>query len=194
MSSLRTFISNLTTKVFLKKFKKLSKKAFSEKYLLFTNATISLCLSATGDILEQRYEKFKGEINEWNHKRTINMAISGISVGIVCHYWYKFLDHHLPGKGFKIVMKKVLADQFICSPIVITVFFVTLAILEKQSLEQVQKEVKNKAWKLYAAEWMIWPIAQIINFYYLPSKYRVLYDNTISLGYDVFTSNVKYDS
>lgn len=33
-------------------------------------------------------------------------------------------------------------------------------------------------------------LAQVINFWILPNRYRVLYDNTISLGYDVYTSMV----
>lgn len=43
-------------------------------------------------------------------------------------------------------------------------------------------EIKDKALRLYTAEWVIWPPAQVINFYVLPTKYRVLYDNSISLG------------
>lgn len=37
---------------------------------------------------------------------------------------------------------------------------------------------------------VVWPTAQVINFWILPNRYRVLYDNTISLGYDVYTSAV----
>jgi hypothetical protein len=61
------------------------------------------------------------------------------------------------------------------------------------STEEVLEEIKSKAWRLYAAEWVVWPPAQIINFYLLPTRFRVLYDNTISLGYDVYTSYVKHD-
>lgn len=42
----------------------------------------------------------------------------------------------------------------------------------------------------FKAEWIVWPTAQVINFWILPSRFRVLYDNTISLGYDVYTSYV----
>jgi protein Mpv17 len=39
----------------------------------------------------------------------------------------------------------------------------------------------------------VWPPAQVINFYLLPTRFRVLYDNTISLGYDVYTSYVAHE-
>lgn len=120
------------------------------------------------------------------------MAISGMSVGIICHYWYKYLDAKLPGRTINIVLKKVVIDQLVCSPVYITIFFLTLAILEKSSWSELKNEIISKAYKLYIAEWIIWPPAQILNFYFLPTKYRVLYDNTISLGYDVYTSQVKH--
>lgn len=70
-------------------------------------------------------------------------------------------------------------------------FFVTLAVVEKASADEFLEELKEKSWRLYLAEWVVWPPAQMINFFFLPLKYRVLYDNTISLGYDVYTSYVK---
>ncbi|KAH0560985.1 mpv17-like protein 2 [Cotesia glomerata] len=166
---------------------------FSPKYLLYTNIGISVSLSAVGDTLEQHYEILKGEWNEWCPKRTTNMAISGMSIGIFCHYWYQVLDARLPGKTIGTVLKKVIVDQIICSPFYIGIFFITLALLERKNWSELKTEVKDKAHKLYLAEWIVWPPAQIINFYFLPTRFRILYDNTISLGYDVYTSKVKHN-
>ncbi|XP_015108459.1 mpv17-like protein 2 [Diachasma alloeum] len=167
-------------------------KLFSRKYLFYTNVGISVSLSATGDILEQHYEILKGEWNAWSPLRTQHMAISGMTVGIICHHWYNYLDARMPGKTIGIVMKKLVLDQLICSPLYIGVFFVTLGILENTSWPDLKAEMREKFHKLYLAEWIIWPPAQIFNFYFLPTRYRVLYDNTISLGYDVYTSQVKH--
>lgn len=168
------------------------KTAFSPKYLLLTNICISVSLSSVGDCLEQQYEIIKKDLDKYSGQRTGHMALSGLTVGIVCHYWYKFIDRRLPGRSFRTVMQKVFWDQIICSPIVISTFFLTLGLLENTSREEIMEEIKDKAWKLYVAEWVVWPPAQIINFYWLPNKYRILYDNTISLGYDVYTSKVKH--
>lgn len=51
-----------------------------------------------------------------------------MTVGVFCHFWYKFLDSRLPGRTFGVVAKKVLVDQLIASPIVITMFFATLGV------------------------------------------------------------------
>lgn len=100
------------------------------------------------------------------------------------------LDKRLPGRAFKIVVKKVLVDQLIASPVVISLFFMTLGVMRKESLHETMTEIREKFLRLYKAEWLVWPTAQVINFWILPLKYRVLYDNTISLGYDVYTSMV----
>lgn len=168
-------------------------KALFNKYLLLTNVGISLSLSAVGDVIQQKYEMVRKRREAWDKARTHHMSVSGMTVGIVCHNWYNFLDKRLPGRTLSIVLKKVLVDQLVCSPICISVFFVTLACLESISWEETKNEIINKGQRLYLAEWVVWPPAQLINFYVLPTRFRVLYDNTISLGYDIYTSYVRYD-
>ena len=33
---------------------------------------------------------------------------------------------------------------------------------------------------------------QFVNFYFLPTRYRVAFDNVVSLGFDTYTSHVKH--
>ena len=40
----------------------------------------------------------------------------GFTSGVMCHYWYNLLDKIYPGKGIKIVFKKIISDQIIFSP------------------------------------------------------------------------------
>lgn len=137
------------------------KNAFSPKYLLVTNCCISVSLSSVGDFLEQQYELYTNDIDKYSGKRTFHMALSGLTVGITCHYWYKFIDARMPGRNLRTVLQKVFWDQIICSPIVISTFFITLGILERTSKEDIIVEIKEKAWRLYLAEWTVWPPAQI---------------------------------
>ncbi|EDW82141.1 uncharacterized protein Dwil_GK25287 [Drosophila willistoni] len=176
----------------LQKLREWHTAAFSKKFLLFTNVGISLSLSCVGDVLEQHLEIYCGEIERFDKTRTTHMATSGVTVGVICHYWYQMLDKRMPGRSMRVVAKKIILDQLICSPVYISVFFVTLGLLENKDRHEVWEEIKDKAWKLYAAEWTVWPLAQFINFYWIPTHYRIFYDNIISLGYDVLTSKVKH--
>lgn len=187
------FFSRIKWSAVINQTRFIGKTLFSSRFLLITNVTISTSLSGIGDALQQQYEIWTGEEKMWNKKRTQDMMLTGTTVGVICHFWYIYLDRQLPGRAFKTVMKKLLVDQIFFSPLLIAVFFGTVGILENSSREEVVEEIKSKAWRLYAAEWVVWPPAQIINFYLLPTRFRVLYDNTISLGYDVYTSYVKHD-
>lgn len=175
-----------------KSYKHKTSIAFSRKYLFYTNVTISTIISLCGDLVEQSYEYHIKEIEKYDFERTAHMAFSGSVAGVICHHWYIFLDKIIVGRSIDMVVKKLILDQFICSPIIIMSFFATVAIFEDNPLDNFNKEVKDKFWTLYKAEWVVWPPAQIINFYFLPTRFRVLYDNTISLCYDVYTSHVKH--
>nr|CAH0110802.1 unnamed protein product [Daphnia galeata] len=194
VKSLALSLARLKWSTIVKSSKVAGKTMFS-KYLLVTNVTISTTLSGVGDALQQQYEIVTGDNPNltWDKKRTLDMSATGTVVGVICHFWYNWLDKRFPGKAFKIIAKKLMVDQMCFSPFLIAVFFGTVGILENMSTEEVLEEIKSKAWRLYAAEWVVWPPAQIINFYLLPTRFRVLYDNTISLGYDVYTSYVKHD-
>ena len=167
------------------------RKAFS-KNLLMTNTVITLCLSGTGDILQQRYEKLCRRQKEWNRKRTGLICVSGLVIGPVCHYWYIFLDRIYPGRSFSLIAKKVLVDQIVFTPVTISLFLVTMGALEGSKMRDISVDLKTKGWDLFKAEWLVWPPAQIFNFYFIPTKYRVLYDNTVSLGFDFYYSYVQF--
>merc|ERR1719464_853711 len=95
-------------------------------------------------------------------------------------------------RQIKVVAKKILCDQIIFSPICIVACLIAACVLNGRDKENMYKEVYHKGQELYLAEWLLWPPAQFINFYYLPTKYRVLYDNLVSLVYDTYTSHVKF--
>ena len=41
-------------------------------------------------------------------------------------------------------------------------------------------------------DWVIWPPSQAVNFLLVPSQYRVLYVNLITVLWDVFLSYIKH--
>ncbi|XP_045192771.2 mpv17-like protein 2 [Mercenaria mercenaria] len=168
------------------------KKLFSQKYLLYTNTTISLLMSCAGDGLQQNYQIVNKEIASWDKRRSKHVAVTGFLIGPFCHYWYIFLDWWLPGRSVRVVTKKLLVDQLICSPIAITSFLSVTSYLEGKRGKELKNELLEKGKTLYAAEWIVWPPAQVINFCFLPTRYRVLFDNTVSFGFDWYFSYVKY--
>jgi protein Mpv17 len=169
-------------------------KLFSPKFLLYTNTLITAGLSITGDLIQQSYQvSTKAERTDWNLKRTGKVGVTGLVIAPFVHYWYVFLDRWLPGRTFCVLCKKVLVDQVVCSPIYLSMFIVSMGFMENKSWSEFKTVVKEKGSVLYLAEWIIWSPAQFVNFYFLPTKYRVLYDNSVSMISDAMWSYVWYE-
>lgn len=107
-------------------------------------------------------------------------------MGVICHYWYIFLDKFFKGHGFKVVMSKVFWDQvlliaqliyfgsafrkkyaiflnlqIILSPVMWAAYVAVLCILDRSDLDKFKTRLKNSATHLYTAEWIVWPPAQV---------------------------------
>ncbi|XP_037085127.1 mpv17-like protein 2 [Pollicipes pollicipes] len=171
---------------------RLSEATFG-RHLLLTNVSVSVLLSALGDSLQQRYQIERGARRSYDRHRLGYMSGCGLGVGFLCHYWYLALDRLWVGRTIGVVAKKVLLDQVVFSPILISTFLVSLEVLRGHGVQDMASTLKAKFARLYIAEWTIWPPAQAFSFYCLPTRYRVLWDNTVSLGYDVYTSYVVHD-
>lgn len=184
-------IFNLFRHKVIPKFSSTTRTLFSKEAL--GNIGISVVLAGTGDLVVQNFEFARNNERTWDRSRTNHMAISGLTTGFVCHHWYNILDKKLPGRTPSVIVKKVIADQLICSPICIAIFFITIGYLENCCWKQLKREMVNKGIKLYIFECITWPPLQVINFYYVPSRYRMVYNNTVSFFHDIYSSFIKYE-
>lgn len=113
-------------------------------------------------------------------------------MGLVSHYWYIWLDNRIASSTIQAVMKKVVLDLAV-SPIMWIGGFAILGFLENSGWEKFTQRSFINAKKLYIAEWLVWTPFQALNFYYLPTNFRVLYVGLISLGFDWYSSYMLYD-
>lgn len=165
---------------------------FKEQNLLVTNTVSGGIILAVGDTVQQTREIIKDPKKSRDWQRTGRMFVVGVCLSPVDHYWYIWLDRVLPSASIRTAVKKVLIEQILASPILSALFFMGIGSLEGQALNESLNEFRSKFWELYKAEWCVWPPAQIINFYFLPTKYRVMYVNFITLGWDVYLSYLKH--
>ncbi|XP_077503906.1 mpv17-like protein 2 isoform X1 [Amblyomma americanum] len=167
-------------------------RALFGRHLVATNATISTVMGITGDLVQQHYEILCGHQADINAVRTSHMAAAGLTTGMVCHYWYVLLDRWMLGRSLRTVLLKVLYDQVVFSPICLAVYFGTVSLLERSTWAELGRELWCKGGTIYRVEWVVWPPAQFLNFYVLPLRYRVFFDNLISFGFDVYSPYIKY--
>lgn len=174
-------------------------RLFGRSNLLLTNSLISALMGTVGDAIQQNYdilteEKKPGFDHKFNLQRSAHMTAAGFTTGLVSHYWYIYLDKFLgTRKSLYLITKKVLLDQIVFSPVNLLVYFSTLGLCERSGISRVKEELFEKGFEqIYVVEWIVWPPMQFFNFYVLPLRYRILFDNIISLGFDIYSPYVKY--
>lgn len=164
------------------------------KYLIYTNTITCGGLMGLGDVIQQEIELHKKIHRDgvFNWTRTAHMTIIGLAIGPIQHWIYKYMDIFLPQRTHSSIIKKIMFDQFVVSPGCIYIFIYGIGLLETGGLDAGHKEIKEKFFTIYLADWLVWPPTQYINFAYIPTKYRVLYINVLTMLYDVFLSYIKY--
>jgi protein Mpv17 len=156
-----------------------------EKPLLM-KALTSFVGFALGDILAQIFIQ---KNDPFDFKRLARMASFGFLVhGTSSHWFYGMLDGKIPGTSAKVVFTKVFIDQVLWNPCFGVMFFSYVALLEAKGLQYVVDKVRNELLTQVTGSWKVWPVAHAINFRFIPSSQRVLYINTIQIGYNCFLS------
>ncbi|CAN0439514.1 unnamed protein product [Pylaiella littoralis] len=140
---------------------------------------------------------------------SIYTVLGAVWTAPVVHYWFDLLEAAFKDKKkaagtpplsfamrmFK-ALKMVTLDQAIGAPLVNTgfMFLFTLAAalttgsgaLEAGS--QASTKLKNNLWGTLLVCWRIWPVADMINFAFVPAKLRVLFVNFVGLGWNIYLS------
>ncbi|XP_078042367.1 PXMP2/4 family protein 4-like [Augochlora pura] len=110
--------------------------------------------------------------DNYNWPQLRRYAIYGCFIaGPVLHGWYKWLDTFYKGKTMKIVLLKLLADQFILTPPLIIVFFISMSLMENKA--DILNECNAKFLQTFKTSCMYWLPVQFFNFSLVPSTLRV---------------------
>uniref|UniRef100_UPI00358F1A24 mpv17-like protein 2 isoform X3 n=1 Tax=Myxine glutinosa TaxID=7769 RepID=UPI00358F1A24 len=171
---------------------------FRGRLLLLTNTLASGTMMAIGDALEQGREVYvqRGTLEEhqYNWSRTRNMLTVGCFQGSLCHAWYSWLDHKLPGKSVRTVARKVFLDCIVASPFLFTTYIFGLGTLDRQSFDKSWKEIKQKFLPYILVDWLFWSPVQTVNFLYVPTHFRVLAVCLSTVVFDAFLSYLKFQA
>jgi len=159
--------------------------------LLETQPLLTKALSLTGftlgDILAQNF--VNKDDKPYDVMRTIRLGSFGFLIhGITGHYFYGFLDSKLPGTKPVTVATKVITDQVFWNPIFGCMFFGYLNLVEGKSFADYQKKFEADLKTAVMGSWAVWVPAHTINFTFIPPAQRLLYINSIQIGYNVFLS------
>lgn len=152
-----------------------------------TKAFTSLIGFTAGDVLAQNFIGEEGD--KYDVMRTLRLGSFGFLIhGTTGHYFYGMLDSKMPGTKPVTVATKVAIDQFFWNPIFGLMFFGYLNATEGKSMEDYQKKISQDLKTAVMGSWAVWIPAHTVNFAFIPPAQRLLYINTIQIGYNVFLS------
>ncbi|XP_017053040.1 mpv17-like protein isoform X2 [Drosophila ficusphila] len=86
---------------------------------------------------------------------------------------YKWLDRVLPGTAKIVIVKKLVLDQFVLTPYLLTVFYAGMSIMEGS--EDTFLELREKFVPTFVRSCIFWLPAQALNFSLVAPRFRVIY-------------------
>ncbi|KAG8237281.1 hypothetical protein J437_LFUL015891 [Ladona fulva] len=102
----------------------------------------------------------------------------------IIHYGilgYKWLDRKYVGTAANIIAKKLVLDQFLLTPPLLVVFYVSMSIMERK--KDLFEECRNKLLPTFKSSCMFWLPAQAVNFMLVPPAARVIYVGTCAFAW-----------
>ncbi|XP_076274387.1 mpv17-like protein [Rhynchophorus ferrugineus] len=158
-------------------------RAFLEKYPTLGNSIVYGTLCVAAETSQQSINNLLDSPKKSLDIETITRyGIYGTGIGgPILAIWYRFLDKKLVGTTVKIVSKKMLIDQFLFTPQLLVIFYVSMSILERK--DDLLAECKSKFGHTFLANCLFWLPVQAVNFSLVPSVYRVTYIGTCSFAW-----------
>jgi len=83
-------------------------------------------------------------------------------------------------------IKKLVFDELVYDPFCIVFFFTVISLLEGKGFNDIYQKLVKEYWTTQKASWAIWPIAQFLNFQYIPPNLRILFINLIGFFWSIF--------
>ncbi|XP_064480285.1 protein Mpv17-like [Ornithodoros turicata] len=145
-------------------------------------------LMGSSDIVSQTLIE-RNKIDEVDFLRAGRFFILGSGyVGPLIRYWYIFLDRRFGTISKTAGLKKLFVDQGLFAPVYLPSILVVLGILQGKGPEGIKTTIKEDAFTILKTAYMIWPAAQLVNFYIIPLHLRLLYSNSVAVIWNTYLS------
>lgn len=163
------------------------------KYPLRTKAVSTGVLAIIGDLIAQRIA-WGAQESPYKHdvRRTLAIGIWGfVFMGPVLHTWYGILNRYVLGRFS--VLRKVVFDQTVFAPLFNSSFFFGVGLLEGQLFPDIVTSWRSRIWSSMLANWSIWPIAQAVNFLFVPLPLQIVYVNCVAVVWNAILTYISHN-
>ncbi|KAF9243812.1 hypothetical protein BU15DRAFT_71931 [Melanogaster broomeanus] len=184
-------------------------RAYQRYFDTHPNGTLAVTggiLNAFGDIIAQFSQNALTEEHErrpgWDPARTLRFFCFGFGISPLLGRWNILLERSFPLRrwrtqaiSFKALSKRVAADQVVMAPLGLALFIGSIGVMEGRTTNQIREKYADMYSTAILNNWKIWPVAQLINFRYMPLPYRIPFQATCGVFWTLYMStlNAKED-
>lgn len=156
-----------------------------KKYPLATMSGTTCVIMSAGDCVSQLAVE-RRPLPKYDFKRTGRFAVVGLFVfGPVMRGWYWTLDKVYSGTKLA-ALKMTATDQALMAPTFVGLFISIMGALRGETFDSIKGKLQRDYTIVLVNNYKIWPLAQLINFYFLPLHHRVLFVNFVALGWNTY--------
>ena len=157
---------------------------------ILTKSFSSFFAFLVGDFLSQMFQNTR---EVFNFVRFLRMGVfGGLLHGPLGHFFYRNLEKSFPGSDGVTVVKKVLIDQLLYTPLFAAVFFTYNGLAAGFPWGTVIAATKGgKAVLTYASiSYLVWPITHFINYKAIPPNKRLLFVNLAQVYFNMIIAGL----
>ncbi|KAH0590416.1 hypothetical protein H2248_012566 [Termitomyces sp. 'cryptogamus'] len=188
-----------------------------ETYPNITLALTGGCLNSLGDFVAQVIEKkiatTEGKYRKYDIPRTLRFFVFGFTISPFLGRWNCALERWFPLRtnlgsrrvSLRALSKRVACDQIVMAPIGVClisltqisrsldlcqvgVFLSSMALMERRDLGQIKERFNDLYRSTVLTNWKVWPLAQLINFRYMPLAYRIPFQSGCGVFWTLYLS------
>lgn len=127
----------------------------------------------------------------FDFERLTRFMAYGFGMAPVQFTWFKFLSKAFPitkNSGLGPALKMVAFDQLVFAPVGIATFFTVMTIAEGGGRRAVSHKLRDMYLPTLKANFMVWPLVQIINFRIMPIQFQLPFVSTVGIAWTAYLS------
>ncbi|KAF2904138.1 hypothetical protein ILUMI_02027 [Ignelater luminosus] len=148
---------------------------------------ISCCVIATaGNLVSQYISGCK----ELSHNSLVAYGVYGLIFGgTLPHYFYGWLERTVPEDASFNVIKKLVLERLVYSPLYIAFTLYVIARLEGKDHKTAIRQLEALYWSVLTSSWKYLTLIQFINLQFVPPMLRVLIVNLVGFFWTIYVAN-----
>lgn len=156
---------------------------------LYTQALNTGIIMAAGDAISQFFAEGRRSLRDFDVHRTLRFAFVGcVIAGPAMTVWYRALDRRIVGTKTSMAVRKTFLDQALFLPVYLIGFVGIMGVLRRDKIKVIEEKLARDFKPLLLASYSIWPAVQVVNFYLLPLRHRVLAINVVCLFWNSYVA------